>query len=479
MRLLKVVLILALIAGAFAGGRWYGSRRSTLPAEKGGRKILYYVDPMHPAYKSDKPGIAPDCGMRLEPVYADQGQPAAKTERKILYYRDPQHPNYTAQNPGLNPETGNELEPVYAEEPGSLPPGVFQVSPQKQQLIGVRYGVVEMTAASRTVRAAGKVEMDETRIARIHPKVDGWIEQVFADFTGKYVRQGQPLLTIYSPEMLASQQEYLLALKAVATLKHSSVAGVDDDNHALVQAARRRLELWDLSEDQIEQIERTGKPVRTVTLYSPISGYVTARNAYPKQRVMPDTELYSVVDLSRVWVMADVYEYEAPAIRVGQAATVVLSYTGRKIPARVSYIQPSVDPMTRTLKVRLELGNPGTVLKPEMYVDVEFSVGGVPRMMVPADAVLDSGERRTVFVDRGDGYLEPRHVETGERFGDRVEIRAGLKPGERIVTSGTFLIDSESQLKAAASGMAAHQHGPPAPEPAPAAPSGHEGQRHD
>ncbi len=479
MRLLKVVLILALIAGAFAGGRWYGSRRSTPPAEKGGRKILYYVDPMHPAYKSDKPGIAPDCGMRLEPVYADQGQPAAKTERKILYYRDPQHPNYTAQNPGLNPETGNELEPVYAEEPGSLPPGVFQVSPQKQQLIGVRYGVVEMTAASRTVRAAGKVEMDETRIARIHPKVDGWIEQVFADFTGKYVRQGQPLLTIYSPEMLASQQEYLLALKAVATLKHSSVAGVDDDNHALVQAARRRLELWDLSEDQIEQIERTGKPVRTVTLYSPISGYVTARNAYPKQRVMPDTELYSVVDLSRVWVMADVYEYEAPAIRVGQAATVVLSYTGRKIPARVSYIQPSVDPMTRTLKVRLELGNPGTVLKPEMYVDVEFSVGGVPRMMVPADAVLDSGERRTVFVDRGDGYLEPRHVETGERFGDRVEIRAGLKPGERIVTSGTFLIDSESQLKAAASGMAAHQHGPPAPEPAPAAPSGHEGQRHD
>ena len=462
MKALKTILILGLVAAAFFGGRWYGGKSSAPAQEKGGRKILYYVDPMHPAYKSDKPGIAPDCGMRLEPVYEDQAQGAPATERKVLYYRDPQDPNYTAQNPGLNPETGNELEPVYAEEPSSLPPGVFQVSTERQQLIGVRYGAAEVASASRTIRAVGKVEMDETRIARIHPKVDGWIENVFVDFTGKFVKKGQPLLTLYSPELLATQQEYLLALKAVEVMKHSTMPDALADNHSLVEAARRRLELWDLTPEQIDEIRATQKPVKTVTLYSPASGYVTARNAFPRQRVMPDTELYSVVDLSRVWVMADVFEYEAPSIRLGMPATVSLSYNnGRTIPARVSYIQPSVDQMTRTLKVRLELANPGLVLKPEMFVDVEFRVGGAPRVMVPIDAVLDSGERKTVFVDRGNGRLEPRHVQTGEQMGDRVEILSGLEPGERIVISGTFLIDSESQLKAAASGMASHQHAAP------------------
>jgi RND family efflux transporter MFP subunit len=479
MRIWKTTVILGVVAAAFFSGRWYGGRSTAPAADKGGRKILYYVDPMHPAYKSDKPGVAPDCGMRLEPVYEDQAQGAPAAERKVLYYRDPQDPNYTSRNPGLNPETGRELEPVYAEEPSSLPPGVFQVSSERQQLIGVRYGMAEIASASRTIRAVGKVEMDETRIARIHPKVDGWIETVFVDFTGKFVKKGQPLLTIYSPELLATQQEYLLALKAVEVMKHSSMPDALADNHSLVEAARRRLELWDLTPEQIDEIRATQKPVKTVTLHSPASGYVKARNAFPRQRVMPETELYTVVDLSRVWVVADVFEYEAPSIRPGMPAAVSLSYSpGKTIPARVSYIQPSVDPMTRTLKVRLELANPGLILKPEMFVNVEFRVGGAPRVMVPLDAVLDSGERKTVFVDRGNGRLEPRHVRTGEQAGDRVEILAGLDPGERIVISGTFLIDSESQLKAAASGMASHPHGgtgaPAKADPSgkPAAPSG-------
>ena len=451
---LKSVIATVLVAGvAFLGGygyqRWYAKKPA--PQTPGGRRILYWVDPMHPGYKSDKPGIAPDCGMKLEPVYAD--------------------------------------------DPSSMPMGTIRVSPEKQQLIGVQYGEVESSAGAHTFRAVGRVAFDETKIARVHARIDGWVEKVFVDFVGKVVDKGQPLLTIYSPELVASQQEYLLALKSQRIMKNSALDAAIADSHSLVAAARKRLELWELSEEQIEEVTRTGKPMTYVTLYSPIRGYVVARNAFPKQRIMPDTELYTVVDLDRVWIMADVFEYEAPLVRMGQPARVSLSYyPGKSFSARVNYIQPQVDPMARTLKVRLEAGNPGLLLKPDMYVDVEFRVDLPRRVSVPAQAVLDSGLRKTVFVDRGNGYLEPRQVETGERIGDRIEIRKGLEPGERIVTSGNFLIDSESRLKSALEGMQGmpgmpgHQHGAtPAPEapsagapesmemPAGEAPSGHAG----
>jgi RND family efflux transporter MFP subunit len=452
---------------------------------------------MHPGYKSDKPGIAPDCGMKLEPVYegGQIGEPAPTAERKILHYRDPQDPKYTSDKPGINPETGNELEPVYAAAASSMPMGTIRVSPEKQQLIGVQYGGIESSAGVHTFRAVGKVAFDETKIARVHARIEGWVDQVYVDFIGKLVDKGQPLLTIYSPELVASQQEYLLALKSQQIMKHSPLDGAIADSNSLLAAARKRLELWELSDEQIDEVARTGKPMTYITLYSPISGYVVARNAFPKQRITPDTELYTVVDLNRVWIMADVFEYEAPMVRMGQPARLSLSYDpGESFAARVNYIQPQVDPMTRTLKVRLEADNPGLRLKPDMYVDVEFRVEMPRRVTVPAGAVLDSGLKKTVFVDRGNGYLEPRQVETGERIGDRIEIRKGLEPGERIVTSGNFLIDSESQLKSAAAGMASHQHGggigggekKPAPPavpgheqhgPPPATPSGHEGHK--
>ena len=220
------------------------------------------------------------------------------------------------------------------------------------------------------------------------------------------------------------------------------------------------MELFSLSESQIEEITRTRKPLTNITIYSPISGYVITRNAFPKQRITPETELYTVVDLSKVWIMADVFESEASMIRIGMPARVSVSYgSGRKFSGRVSYIQPDVDPTTRTLKVRIEAGNPGMLLKPDMFVDVDFSVSMPARMSVPAEAVLDTGLRQTVFVDRGNGYIEPRQVETGGRVGGRVEILKGLSPSERIVISGNFLIDSESQLKSSAAGMAGHQHG--------------------
>jgi Cu(I)/Ag(I) efflux system membrane fusion protein len=445
MKLLKILLVLALLTATFAGG--YVVRATRHPNQPG-RRVLYWVDPMHPQYKSDKPGIAPDCGMQLEPVYADevlQGGAAVAAPRRVLYYRDPKDPKYTADKPGLNPETGNTLEPIYASEPqqgasaSPLPAGTIRVSPERQQVIGVKFATVETGGASRTIRTVGKVAVDETRVGHVHTRTEGWIEKVFVDFTGDIVKKGEPMLTIYSPEMLASEEELLLAARA------------KDVMPSLVDAAKRRLQLWQLSDADIEQVLRTGQPIRSITVHAPMSGFITERNAFPNQKVTPDSDLYTITDLNRVWIMADVFESDITSIKPGDAARIVFENGGAPpITARVNYIQPLVDPTTRTLKVRLDAGNPGTRMKPEMFVNVEFGTATTPQLTVPAEAVLDTGERQTVFVDLGAGYLEPRPVVVGGRFGDRVSITRGLSAGERVVASGVFLIDSESQLKAAA-----------------------------
>ena len=448
-KVLRSLLFVLVLALAFIGGygyrRWYAKDPSSGESQQGGRRILYYADPMNPRYRSDKPGKALD-GMDLVPVYEEDDSSDSSSA---------------------------------SGDAASMPMGTIKISPEKQQLIGVKYGTVEAAAGVHTFRAVGKVNFDETRIARVHAKVEGWIEKVFLDFTGQIVEQGQPLLTLYSPELLATQQEFLLALKGKDLLKNSTLSGVLDHNDSLLQAARKRLELWDLSESQIEEITRTQEPIKNITLDSPIRGYVITRNAFPRQRINPDTELYTVVDLSKVWIMADIFENEASMVRMGQPAQVRLSYVpGKTFAARVNYIQPQVDPMTRTLKIRLEAENPDLVLKPDMFVDVEFQLAMPRQILVPSEAVLDSGLRQTVFVDRGNGFLEPRQVEIGQRLGDRLEILKGLQAGERVVTSGNFLIDSESQLKSALGGMSGMQHGgssesKPAESPAPAA-GGHE-----
>jgi RND family efflux transporter MFP subunit len=486
MKTLRILLFIGLVAAGFVGGfgygRWYGPHRHEEAATK---KPKGYHCPMHPSYHSDKPGDCPICGMKLVPdddAAHPVGAEAQKPTGKILYYRDPKAPNFKSDKPGINPETGSDLEPVYESDPAAMPMGTIRVSPEKQQVIGVKFGEVTPSAGVHSFRSVGQVTMDETRFTKVQTRIDGWIEKVYVDFTGKFVEKGQPLLTMYSPEMLASQREYLLALRSREIMKGNPLSDSKQQSDSLLEAARKRLELFSLSEAQIQEITRTGQPLTNITIYSPISGYVMMRNAFPKQRITSETELYTVVDLSKVWIMADVFENEASMIQVGLPARIKLSYgTGRAFSGRVSYIQPQVDAMTRTLKVRIEADNPSMTLKPDMFVDVEFNVSMPARMTVPAEAVLDTGLKKTVFVDRGNGYLEPRQVETGERIGDRIEITKGLSPTERIVISGNFLIDSESQLKSSAAGMAGHQHGgasskPAASGPAPAAPAEH---KHD
>jgi RND family efflux transporter MFP subunit len=410
---MKTVLTILVVGAAWLGGygygRWYA--KPSVAAAGENRKILYWVDAMHPWYKSPKPGIAPDCNMTLVPVY--EGDESKYANRS---------------NPGMG----------------------IEVPLEKQQLIGVEYGTARYETVRDTVRAAARVVLDETRIAKVQPKLEGWIDQVFVDFTGKLVTAGDPLLTLYSPEALATQQEYLLAIKAQHLMHENPVHQMLGSTENLMAAARKRLELWDISDDQIEEITRSGKTLKNLTLYSPISGFVMERNAFPKQRVTPETALYTVADLSRVWVVADVFEYEAAGVRVGQPATLTLAYMpGRVFRGKVSYILPQVDATTRTLKVRIEFDNPGFTLKPDMYGDVEFETGGQRRLVVPQSAVLNSGERQTVFVDLGEGRMEPREVRIGQQMEDRVEILSGLKAGERVVISGNFLLDSESRLKAA------------------------------
>lgn len=385
------------------------------------RRVLYWVDPMHPAYKSDRPGIAPDCGMELVPVYAD------------------------------------EIEP-----PSGMAPGTVRLSPERQQLIGVRTGRVEVQPVRRVIRAAARLAYDETRITHVHSKVEGWIEEVFVNYTGAPVRAGQPLFTIYSPELVSAQQEYLIALKARREMAESAVPELARSAEALYEAAQQKLKLWDVSDEQIRRLEATGQPQRTLTFHSPHSGFVLAKQAFEHLRVTRDTELYTLADLSRIWALAEVYEYEAGLIRLGQRATLSLAYApGQAYQGQLTFIHPELDPQTRTLKVRLEFPNPGLRLRPEMFGTAEIQVNLGAQLVVPAEAVVDSGTKQWVFLARGEGYFEPREVMLGPRTDGYHTVVAGLRAGDTVVTSANFLIDSESRLKAAVAQMGsapAHKH---------------------
>jgi len=377
-------------------------------------------------------------------------------ERKILYYQETMNPAHRSDKPGTD-SMGMPLVPVYADEAQAMSgmrPGTVKITPQKQQLIGVETAKVERQDVQRTITTVAQLQADETRIAHVHVKVNGWIDKIYVDFVGQLVKKGQPLFTLYSPDLVATQQEYLIARRGKNSLSSSPFPDVSNGADSLLRAARERLRLWDITDDQIKKLDETGEVSHTLTLYSPISGFVLERKAFPQVAVTPDMDLYTMADLSTIWALADVYEYEAPYVRVGQSALMQLDYfQGRKFAGKVSYINPQVDPQTRTLKVRLEFSNPKFELKPQMYAHVEIKVNYGNQIVVPQAAILDSGMQQTIFVASSDGYFEPRQVEIGARLDDRVIVLSGVKTGETIVTSGNFLIDSESRLKSAMGGM--------------------------
>lgn len=465
LRILALAAVAAVVLALLYGGKVIAAFQHDhvqQQAASGERKVLYWYDAMNPQRHYDKPGKAPD-GMALVPIYAEQTTPpaqnssaatASKVERKVLYWYDAMNPLHHYDKPGKAPD-GMALVPKYAEEQAaSMVPGSVMISADKQQLIGVRTAEVKRETLVRDVQTNGQVTADETKIAHVHVKISGFIEKVFVDSVGQLVKKGQPLFTIYSPDLVSTQEEYLIAKRGEKTLGNSPFAEVAQGSQSLLRSTRERLKLWDISDEQIKKLDESGEVSRTLTFYSPISGFVTDRKAFPQTSVTPETELYTVSDYSTIWVNADIFEYEVPFVKLGQQAEVQLSYYPAKTwRGRVSFIYPTVDPATRTIKVRMEFPNADFQLKPQMFADVKLKIDYGNQIVVPQEAVLDSGKEQTVFVAHEGGSFEPRKITTGAKVGGMVMVLSGLKAGETVVTSGNFLIDSESRMKSAAGSM--------------------------
>jgi Cu(I)/Ag(I) efflux system membrane fusion protein len=334
------------------------------------------------------------------------------------------------------------------------------VSPERQQISGIRFGRVRVQNMEKVVQTVGKLEFDEKKIAAVSPKIGGWVEDLYVDYTGKMVRKGQPLLSIYSPDLVSAQEEFLLALKIKKIYTAQPSAEWSTQGESLLQSARKRLLLWDITLKQIENLEVTGEVKRSLVLHSPVDGFVMEKMVFKGMGVMPGTSLYKIGDLSSIWVVADIYEYELPFVQIGQKASITMAYyPGESFEGTATYIYPSVDPKTRTAKMRFDLPNPEFKLKPEMWANVELKIPLGRKLVVPEEAVMDSGTMQMVFVDRGQGHFESRHVQVGAKVQGYYEVLSGLREGEKVVTSANFLIDSESQLKAATGAMGGHQHG--------------------
>lgn len=407
----------------------YKLGRHSVQQEKDGksaRHVLYYVDPMHPTYKSDKPGIAPDCGMQLEPVYAE--------------------------------DLGNTPLSVSSTQ---LPPGAVSIDGATQRLVGIRVAPVEKNGGTRTFRVVGRVVPEDTRVYRVNSGVDGFIQETYDDSLGTHVRKDQKLASYYSPDFLAVASGYLASIERVpgATGTDGSrtmpfPGALSKQGLSSLQGYADRLRNLGMSDVQMKRIAESRQLPESIDAVAPADGFILARNISAGQHFDHDMEFYRIADLSRVWVEAEVNEQEAAILRPGALAKITLSGEARQLPARITASLPQSEAGGGTVKLRLEVENPGFILRPEMLVDVELLVRLPVAVTVPLDALIDSGVRARVYVEQGEGVFEPREVETGWRYGDQVEIRQGVRPGERVVVAATFLVDSESRLKSPASGPA-------------------------
>ncbi len=430
------LLVLAVAAFAYFGLVRRQARRELTMGGTATGKDVYYC-PMHKTYHSDKPGNCPICSMKLVKLEKGDAPSAPEATMKMPSAPSPASAPASPQNPQDN--------------------GIF-IPPEKQQLIGMRSVTAEMGTLTKDIRIIGKVSYDETRLTHIHSKVSGYIEEVFADSVGKAVHAGEPLFTIYSPDLVATEQDYLLALRSRELLRTSTVASAAQGSANLIDAARERLRLWDVTDQEIQSLEKEGKVKRAIAVNSPITGVVMDRAAYHHGTfVDPTKDLFTIVDLSRVWVLGELYETDLPLVRTGQAAEIELPYSGggRRIRGRVDFIYPFLDPKSRTVQVRMEFPNPNLSLKPEMFTNITMSASIGRQLLIPQDALMDTGTEQYVFIDKGNGYVEPRKVKASTEAGEKVGIQEGLKPGERVVTGANFVVDSESRLKGALGGMGA------------------------
>ena len=400
------LFILSLMALSCLLG-WYAARTYHVAAAEMG-VVSYYTCPMHPKYTSDRPGDCPSCGMRLVPVYSE--------------------------------DTASTVQGSLA----SFPHGTLNISSEKQQIIGVRTAAVKKVPLVYRKRVLGRVAADETKIVRL-TSADGWVEEVYSGSADTVVQRNQLLAKFYSKDLISAQLSFLYNIDLPENLSKSrqdkSVA------YILSRSADKELRSLGMSDYQMKEIFKTGQAVTDIEVRAPRTGYVMARNIYPGMKIERNMELFRIADLSRVWILADLYENEASCFRPGAEARVTLPQQGKVFRARVSNVLPQFDPVTRTLKVRLVTDNPGYALRPDMFVDVDMTIEKPPVIAVPTDAILYTGKEPHVFVDMGSGHFAPRTVQAGESFGDKTAVASGLAPGDRIVVSGAFLIDSESRMK--------------------------------
>ena len=413
---------------------------------------------MHPQVLEDGPGTCPICGMNLVPIEGVASSTAAAAgsqpagERKIKYWQAPMDPTYVRDEPGKSP-MGMDLIPVYEEEAAELPAGAIRIDPVFVQNIGVQSEAIQRTDIPFTIRAVANLTYDDGQIAWVNTKYGGWIEKVYVNYVGEPVEKGQKLFEIYSPQLVTTQKEYLQALNYAERLRGSEYPDIEKRAQSLLAASRERLLYWDISEEQIQALEESRELRRTLAVVAPVSGVVVEKmdQALEGMSVRAGMNLYKIVDLSTIWLEANVYENQVPWLRVGARARIELPYEpGKTYTGRIRYLYPYFDEKTRTMKVSVELPNPGGRLRADMYAKVTFEVPSARNVLaVPEEAVIHSGTRNVLVLDRGDGTFEVREVTLGVNGGGLWEVKDGLDDGDRVVVSAQFLIDSESNLKEA------------------------------